>query len=104
MFQLLVLLFIINLLSLRRSRFPGKFKNFLKQQKQLPEAFCKKGVLKNFAVLTRKYLCWSLVLIKLQTIKHLTSGLQLHQKVTPTQVFICEYCAMFKNTYFEEHL
>ena len=23
---------------------------------------------------------------------------------TPTQVFFCEYCGIFKNTYFEEHL
>ena len=25
-------------------------------------------------------------------------------KVVPTQVFSCEYCKIFKNTYFEEHL
>ena len=25
-------------------------------------------------------------------------------KETPTQVFPCEYCEIFKNTYFEEHL
>ena len=24
-------------------------------------------------------------------------------KVVPTQVFSCEYCKIFKNTYFEEH-
>ena len=23
---------------------------------------------------------------------------------TPTQAFSCEYCVIFKNTYFEEHL
>ena len=23
---------------------------------------------------------------------------------TPTQVFSCEYCEIFKNTYFEKHL
>ena len=34
--------------------------NFLKQQKQPPEVFRKKGVLKNFAIFTRKHLCWSL--------------------------------------------
>ena len=32
----------------------------LKQQKQPPEVFRKKGVLKNFAIFTRKHLCWSL--------------------------------------------
>ena len=35
-------------------------------QKQRPEVFFKKGVLKNFASLTEKHLCWSLFLIKLQ--------------------------------------
>ena len=25
-------------------------------------------------------------------------------KKTPTQVFCCKYCEIFKNTYFEEHL
>ena len=35
-------------------------------QKQPPELFFKKSVLKNFANLTRKHLCWSLFLIKLQ--------------------------------------
>ena len=28
----------------------------------------------------------------------------LLQRGTPTQVFSCEYCEVFKNTYFEEHL
>ena len=36
-------------------------------QKQPPEVFCKKGVLKNFANFTGKHLCWSLFIIKLQT-------------------------------------
>ena len=27
-----------------------------------------------------------------------------NKKETPTQVFTCEYCEIFKNTYFEEHL
>ena len=31
-------------------------------------------------------------------------GLQLYQKETPTQVFFCEICEIFNNTYFEEHL
>ena len=31
-------------------------------------------------------------------------GLQLYQKETPTQVFFCECCEVFNNTYFEEHL
>ena len=27
-----------------------------------------------------------------------------YQKVTPTQIFSCEICEIFKNTYFERHL
>ena len=32
------------------------------------------------------------------------SVLQLYLKETPTLVFPCEYCEIFKNTNFEEHL
>ena len=35
-------------------------------QKQPPEVFCKKGVLRNFAKFTGKHLCQSLFLIKLR--------------------------------------
>ena len=44
----------------------------------------KRAVLKNFATFTGKYLRWSLFLTKLQTSS--------------------EYCKIFKNPYFEEHL
>ena len=30
--------------------------------------------------------------------------LQFYQKEAPTLMFSCEYCEMFKKTYFEEHL
>ena len=46
------------------------------------------GVL--WKIFTGKHLCWSLFLIKLQE--------------TPTQVFSCEYCKIFKNNVLEEHL
>ena len=35
-------------------------------QKQTPEVFCRKGVLKNFAIFTGKHLCWRFFLRKLQ--------------------------------------
>ena len=57
--------------------------------------FAKNGVLKNFAKFTEKHLCWSLFLIKLH---------KLYWKETPTQMFSCEFCDNFKNTYLEEHL
>ena len=67
-------------------------------QKQPPEVFCKKGILKNFANFTGKQLCWSLILIKLQA-----SGQQLYKKETPTQLFCYENYETFKNIYFKEH-
>ena len=53
-----------------------------------------KAVLKNFAIFT-----WSLLLIYLRV-----QDPQLSLKGTPTQVFSCEYCKIFKNTYFDENL
>ena len=31
-------------------------------------------------------------------------SLLIYEKETPTQVFPCEYCKIFKNTYFEKQL
>ena len=42
--------------------------------------------------------CWSLFLIKLLAF----SALQLYQKETPTLVFSCGICEIFKKTSFEE--
>ena len=50
----------------------------------------KEAVLKIFAIFTGKHLCWGLFLIR--------------EKETQTQVPTREYCEIFKNTYFEEHL
>ena len=44
------------------------------------------GVLKNYANLTGKHLCWI--------------DLQLYEKETPTQVFSCKICEIFMNTFF----
>ena len=57
-------------------------------QKQPPEVFYKKVFSEQFFNFHRKT----------------PEGLQLYQKETPTQVFSCEYCEIFKNTYFGEHL
>ena len=53
--------------------------------------FCKKGVLKNFAIFTGKHLCWSLF-ADLQVCNFIKKKLQ------------CWCCEIFKNTYSEEHL
>ena len=49
-----------------------------------------KVVLKNFAIFTGMHLCWGLFLIR--------------EKESPTQVLSWEYCEIFKNTYFKEHV
>ena len=63
------------------------------------QIFFKIGFLKNFTIFPAKQLCRSYFLIKLQASR---SAILL--KETPTQVFSCEYCEIFMNTYFEEHL
>ena len=63
-------------------------------QKQLPEVFYKKSSQK-FRNIYRK----TTVLKSL-----LNKSFQLYKKGTPTQVFYCEYCEIFKNTYYEKHL
>ena len=50
----------------------------------------KKGVVRNFVKFTRKHLCQSLF--------------NFSRKETLVQVFSCEICEIFKNTFFTEHL
>ena len=50
----------------------------------------RKVALKNFTIFTRNHLCWCLFLIKLTVLKS-----NFIWKVTPTQVFFCEYCKIF---------
>ena len=57
----------------------------------------RKGVLENFAKFTRKHLCRSLFLIKLQT------ACNFIKKETLAKVFSCEFCEISKNTFFTEH-
>ena len=51
-----------------------------------PEVFCKKGVLENVAKFTGKHLCQILFFNKVAE--------------TLAQVFSCELCEIFKNTFF----
>ena len=50
--------------------------------------------LKNFALFTKKCLCWSLLLIK---------GLELYQKETSTQVFSLDIAKFLRKAFFTEH-
>ena len=54
----------------------------------------KKGVLKNFAKFTGKHLCQGVLFNKMRLIKNETLA----------QAFCCEFCEIFKNTFFTEHL
>ena len=66
----------------------------LNKQKQPFGDVLQIGILKNFAIITGKHLCWNLFLIKLQSWR-----LQLYQKETPIQVFLWEYCKIVKNSF-----
>ena len=74
---------LINLLCLHHWCFSGKFRNFLQEQKQPPEVFCKTNVLKIFTIFTEKRLCWSHFFNKvaesscLQHCRFITKKLQL---------------------------
>ena len=57
------------------------------------EVFCKKRVLKNFAKFTGKRLCQGLFLTKL----HMQACNFI--KIL-AQMFSCEFCEIFKNTFF----
>ena len=76
------------------------FKRYRKyiQKIQLTEAFCKKGVLRNFAKFTGKQLRQSLFLIKQ------AEAWNVINKETPAQVFSCEFNKISKNIFFIEHL
>ena len=73
--------------------------NILNRQKQPPEVFCKKVVLKIFADFTGKQLYWNLFLIMLQAWR--PANLLWRDSNTG---FPCEICEIFKRTCFEEHL
>ena len=64
------------------------FNDFI-QQKQAPDVFCKKGILRNFTKFTEKHLCQSLLFNKVDFIK----------KETLAQVFSCKFCEISKNTF-----
>ena len=66
-----------------------------KRSNSSSQMFLKTDVLKSFAIFTGKRMCWSLFLIKLQDWRPVFLF-----KETLTQVFFCEYCEIFKNSFF----
>ena len=73
--------------------------NLQKARSSRPEVFCKKAVLRNFAKFTGKDLCQRLFFNKVSGLR-----LQLYLKRDLAQVFSCEFCEIFKKTFFIEHL
>ena len=63
--------------------------------------FFKKDAFKNFAKFTGKQLCQSIVL---KTLQASVSACNFIKKETLAQVFSCEFCEIFKSTFFIEHL
>ena len=61
-----------------------------------PGLLYKKGALKNFVQLTEKQLCRGRLLAKSVVCNFL-------KKRISELVYFCEFCKIFKNTYFEEH-
>ena len=59
---------------------------FWEKQKQLPDVFYKKSVLKKFPIFTGNYLCSSLFLIKLQTLRPATLLKRLQHKCFPVNI------------------
>ena len=58
------------------------------------QMFFKVGVLKSYAIFTGKHLRWGHFWTKFQSFRPTTL------KVTLTKVFFCEYCKIFKNSFF----
>ena len=67
-------------------------------QKQPPEVFCKKSVLRNFTKFTEIHLCQRLFFNKVAGLRSLI------RKETLAQVFSCKFCEISKKNFFTEDL
>ena len=74
------------------------FKVFGKVQKQPPDVFHDIGVLKIFAKLTGKHLCQSLFFNKIAGLRPATL-----LKKRFWHMFSCEFCQIFKKTFFTDY-
>ena len=68
-------------------------KDFTRNRSNRPKVICKKGVLRNFAKFTEKYLCHSLFFNKVAD-----TAYNFIKKVILAQVFCREFFEIFKNT------
>ena len=65
------------------------------RQKQPPEEFCKKGVIRNFTKFTEN---------TCTIVSFFAEACNFIKKDTLAQVFSCEFCDISKNTFFTEHI
>ena len=79
-------------------QYPIKYPRWRLFQKKPPDVFYKKGVLENFVKFTGKYLCQSLLFNKVTG-----QACTFIKTENLAQVFSCEFCENFKNTFFTEH-
>ena len=79
----------------------GKYKKHAtnKIRSSRPKVFCKKGVLKNFAKFTGKHLCQSFFFNKVAALRP-----AILLKKTLAQMFSCEFCEVYKSTFFHRTL
>ena len=78
-------------------------KSFFIFRSSSSQMFFKTGVIRNFAVFTGKYLCWSLLLIKLQALQPATL-FQPRPKRSLNTGDSCDNFEIFTNNLFMEHL
>ena len=101
-----LVLFKANLMKIKKNKvpkilvsYPQSYLQTPPQKKQPPEVFYKERCFLKFCNNSHRKTpdLGSLFNCK-------PGGLQLYYKKTPTQVFSCEHCEIFKSTYFKEHL
>ena len=83
--------------TLSKYLFSKAQQNFYSQTVTDPYSEPFRAILNNFAIFTGKYSCWSLFLITLRALGSAT----LLKRDSNTGEYSCEYCKIFKNTYFE---
>ena len=91
-----------------QTTFHALLKRYFHFRSSLPEVFCKKGVLRNFAKFKGKHLYQRLLFNKVAGLGPATllkkSLCNFIKKESLVQVFSCEFCKISKKIFFTEHL
>ena len=77
----------------------SQISNFYRTEAATGDVLWRKVFLKNSQNFTEKHLCWSFIFNKVAGLRPETI-----MKETPAQVLFCEFCEIFKNTFFTELL